>query len=86
MDASWKYMAKSCACAAGVYQSNNDAQQNEEQEDAGIALDGRHETMVYNSVQCGDRGKVADEKAAYHDAQKEGSVSLLGDQPNNLKY
>ena len=66
--------------AGGVDQGHDDAQEYQEQEDSGVALDGGDQTVVDDGIQGGDGGEVALEQGAYQDADEQGRVGLLGDE------
>ena len=66
--------------AGGVHQSYDDAQEDQEEEDAGIALNGGDQAVVDDGIQDSHWGEVALEQGAYQDADEQGRVGLLGDE------
>ena len=75
--------AESRGAAGGVDEGHHDAQQHQEQEDAGAVGNGGHKAVVDDGVQRGHRGKVALEQGANQNADKQGREGLLGDQGQN---
>ena len=72
--------AKGGRTAGGVHQGHDDAQQHQEQEDAGIVGNGCHQAVIDDHVQCADGGEILGEQSAHGDADEQGTVGLFGDE------
>ena len=72
--------AEGGGAAGGVDQGHDDAQEHQEEEDAGVVRDGGHEAVVDDHVQRGHGGELAGEKGAHQHADEEGAVGFLGDE------
>ena len=74
------YTHKGGGAAGGVDQGHDDAQEHQEEEDAGVVRDGGHEAVVDDHVQRGHGGELAGEKGAHQHADEEGAVGFLGEE------
>ena len=72
--------AKGRRAAGGVDQGHDDAQQHQEEEDAGVALNGGDKALGEHGVQGLHGGEAALEQGAHQHADEQGGVGLLGDE------
>ena len=80
--------AEGCGAACCVYESDHSAQKDQEEENTcvpGVCKSGQ-EAVIENGVQGADGGEAGVEQSAYNDSDKEGGISLLGDESKNDCY
>ena len=82
-DVGFRPAAESSRAARSVDQRDDDAEQDEKQENAGVICDGSDQTVVDDGVERGDGGEVRGEQRADDDADEQRAVCLLADQRQN---
>ena len=72
--------AEGGAAARAVDKRDHGAEDDEEEHDAGVVGDGRHQTVVDDGIKAGERVEVGEKQRAEQDAHKQRGVDLLGDE------
>ena len=75
--------AESGAAARAVDERHDDAQQDKEEEDAGVIADRGDQTVVDDRVERGDEVEIRDEQRPEQHARKEREIGLLDEQGQN---